>query len=88
MKRVTIILSDGFEEIEAISVIDILRRATVSVEVLAVGDVNVTGGHGITMLADDVFDYYGALDFDAIIFPRKYSDLPKPNRQALSKNKS
>jgi len=68
MKRVAIIISDGFEEIEAISVIDILRRATVSVEVLSVGDVNVTGGHGITMLADDVFDYYGALEFDAIIF--------------------
>lgn len=68
MKKVAIILSDGFEEIEAISVIDILRRATVSVEVLSIGDINVTGGHGITVIADDVFDYYSALDFDAIIF--------------------
>lgn len=68
MKRVAIVFADGFEEVELVSVIDILRRATVSVEMLSVGDVNVTGAHGITMLADEVFDYYSALDFDAIIF--------------------
>lgn len=69
MKRVAVILAEGFEEIETISVIDILRRATISVEVFSLGDVKVTGGHGITMIADDVFNYYNVLDFDAIIFP-------------------
>ena len=68
MKRVAIILADGFEEIEAVTTIDILRRATVSVEVLSVGDIHVTGGHGVTIIADEVFDYYSALDYDAIIF--------------------
>ena len=68
MKKVAIILSDGFEEIEAISVIDILRRATIGVEILSLNDINVTGGHGITIIADERFDYYSALEFDGIIF--------------------
>lgn len=68
MKRVAIILAEGFEEIEAITVIDILRRATISVDVLSVGDTKITGAHGITVIADDIFDYYSNLDYDAIVF--------------------
>ena len=68
MKKVAIILSDGFEEMEAVAVIDILRRATIGVEILSLNDINVTGGHGITIIADEKFDYYSALDFDGIIF--------------------
>lgn len=83
MKRVAIILAEGFEEVEAISVIDILRRATVAVEVLSVGNSNVTGGHGVTIIADDIFDYYSSLDFDAIVFAGGMK-----NATILSENKS
>lgn len=68
MKKVAIILADGFEEIEAVSVIDILRRCTIGVEVLSINDLKVTGGHGLTIVADEIFDYYSVLDFDAIVF--------------------
>ena len=68
MKKVAMILAEGFEEIEAVNTIDILRRATINVEIISIGDVSITGSHGITITADDVFDYYGMLDFDAIIF--------------------
>ena len=68
MKTIGVILTDGFEELEAISVIDILRRATCNVEVISLSDSNVTGAHRITLIADDIFDYYSSLDFDGIIF--------------------
>lgn len=68
MKRVAVILADGFEEMEAINTIDILRRATIDVEIVAISDTCLTGAHGITITADDVFDYYGMLDYDAIVF--------------------
>lgn len=68
MKRIGIIISDGFEEIEAITTIDILRRAGVKVEILGLDNATVTGSHGIPILVDDIFDYYSALDFDGIVF--------------------
>ena len=68
MKRVAVILADGFEEMEAINTIDILRRASIMVDIIALRNVSLTGAHGITITADDVFNYYGLLDFDAIIF--------------------
>lgn len=68
MKKVAIILADSFEEIEAINTIDILRRAGVDVQIIALRDIALTGAHGITITADEVFDYYGLLDLDAIVF--------------------
>lgn len=83
MRKVAIILAEGFEEIEAIAIIDILRRATISVEVLSVADIRLTGSHGITIMADETFDYYSALDYDAIVFAGGMK-----NAIALSENKS
>lgn len=68
MKSVCLILSEGFEEIEAISVIDILRRGGVNVDIFSTNDLQVTGAHGITIFADEIFDYYSCLDFDCIAF--------------------
>lgn len=50
---VYILLADGFEEVEAIAPLDILRRASYEVKTVSIGDTReVTGAHGITVLAD------------------------------------
>ncbi|MFO1478998.1 MAG: DJ-1 family glyoxalase III [Turneriella sp.] len=48
-----VLLAEGFEEIEAITIIDTLRRAQVETQVAAIGSsLEVHGGHGITVKAD------------------------------------
>jgi 4-methyl-5(b-hydroxyethyl)-thiazole monophosphate biosynthesis len=50
MKKVAVMLADGFEEIEALSPVDLLRRA--SVEVVTVGKELVKGSRGISVATD------------------------------------
>lgn len=60
---VAVLLADGFEEIEALSVVDILRRAEIEVSAVSIGQKNVVGGHGICVEADLLF---GELDVSAV----------------------
>ena len=51
------LLAEGFEEIEALTVVDILRRADIEVKTVSVtGSKEVTGGHGITVKSDMCID--------------------------------
>lgn len=52
-----VFLANGFEEIEAVTIIDYLRRANVEVTTVAVSNVNlVTGSHKIPVIADVALD--------------------------------
>ncbi|MDR1734784.1 MAG: DJ-1/PfpI family protein [Oscillospiraceae bacterium] len=65
-----IFLTDGFEEIEAIAPIDILRRARVNISVIGVPKRTVTGAHGIALLCDlAISDIHPDEPFDGIILP-------------------
>ena len=56
-EKVYVFLADGLEEIEGLTVVDILRRAGVSTEMVSVTDsLDITGSHGIQIKADRLFD--------------------------------
>ena len=63
-------LANGFEELEAIAPIDMLKRAGVKVVTVGVDNKNVTGSHGITIVADITCDeVVFSNDIEAIILP-------------------
>ncbi|HEX9758880.1 MAG TPA: DJ-1 family glyoxalase III [Nitrospiria bacterium] len=69
MKRVVVPLAPGFEEIEAITVIDILRRAGVEVMVAGIVEGAIEGRCGIKVIPDGSIDRVKAADFEMIILP-------------------
>ena len=71
MKKVLVLLAQGFEEIEAVAVIDILRRAGVIVQICSTGKEDVTGNHGITLKSDVRLDYIDIYSdtYDLIYLP-------------------
>ncbi len=68
MGKVCILLADGFEEIEAITTIDVLRRANIDVHVLGVTGLDICGAHHVRIHADALLrDAEGP--WDAVILP-------------------
>ena len=62
MKRTALLAADGFEEVEGLTVVDLLRRAGLTCDIIAVSDgEEITGSHGIRIGADH--------SFDAVIIP-------------------
>ncbi len=66
---VYVMLADGFEEIEALVVVDILRRAEIDVKTVSVNNAKlVTGSHNITVSADVFLDDIND-NYDMIVLP-------------------
>lgn len=67
---VYVFLADGFEEIEAIATIDLLRRAGVEVCTVSVSEREyVNGAHGITVKADSLFSAKDFADAEMLVLP-------------------
>ncbi|QIA07457.1 DJ-1 family glyoxalase III [Draconibacterium halophilum] len=70
MKKIAVHLADGFEEIEAISIIDVLRRAEFDVDVVSMNkSMEVNGAHDITVKADTMFEDLDYTNIDMIVLP-------------------
>lgn len=70
MKKIAVHLAEGFEEIEAISIIDVLRRAELDVVVVSVtGKTEVNGSHQIKVTADKLFEDIDYNTIDMIVLP-------------------
>lgn len=70
MSKVALHIGDGFEEIEALSVVDILRRAEIDTVLVSIKDTKmVTGSKGIVVEADKLFEEINYEEIDMIVLP-------------------
>ena len=69
MSKVLVPLAEGFEEIEAVTIVDLLRRAGIEVCTASLAGREVTGSHGIAVMADARLDEVDAGDCDMIVLP-------------------
>lgn len=67
--RVLVPLAEGFEEIEAVTIVDTLRRAGVLVTTAGLRATQVDGAHGISVMADTTFERVDAANFDMLVLP-------------------
>ena len=69
MKKVLVALAPGFEEIETITVVDILRRAGAQVTLAATEEGPIEGSRGVSILPDTLIDLVDDKDFDLVVLP-------------------
>lgn len=70
MKKLLVFIADGTEEVEVVTVVDYLRRAGVTVDLVSVmADLEVTGAHGIKIIADKFVQDVDSKDYDAVYSP-------------------
>lgn len=67
--KVAVMLVDGFEEIEATTIIDVLRRAGIDAVFVGLNSDTAIGAHNISMKADTAFDDINFDNFDMIVLP-------------------
>lgn len=67
MKKVAVLLANGFEEIEALTVVDVLRRGNVNCSMVSINEKEVTGAHNIKVIADEIIS--DDLDVDMVVLP-------------------
>lgn len=70
MRKVAVFFADGCEEIEGLTVVDMLRRAKLEVAGVSItGSKEVHGSHNIVFLADGLFEEMNLDEFDGVVLP-------------------
>jgi len=69
MPRVLVPLAQGCEEVEAVTIIDLLRRANIEVVSAGLDDQPVTASRGVRLIADTTLDVALGQEFDMIVLP-------------------
>lgn len=69
MARVVVLLADGFEEVEAMAVVDVLRRGEVDVVIAGLHSGPVSSARKVRVVPDSVIDSITVGDFDMIVLP-------------------
>lgn len=68
MKKVAVMLAEGFEEIETLATVDVLRRAQTKCDIVSIKDEIVKGAHGTLVKADKIIGD-DISDYDMIVCP-------------------
>ena len=69
MKKVAVLLADGFEEGEALLIVDILRRASFECDMVSIKYINVVSTHGIKVQADKLISEIDRNSYAMIVLP-------------------
>ncbi len=70
MSKVYIFLADGFEDIEGLTVVDLMRRAKIDIRTISIKETReVTTSHGITLMTDGLFSETDFGDADMLVLP-------------------
>jgi protein deglycase len=70
MKQVAVFFAEGFEEVEALTVVDLLRRAQIQVEMVSIADgLEVTGAHQIKVTCDMHINDFHKDEVQMVILP-------------------
>lgn len=70
MAKTAIFLADGYEEIEALAVVDVFRRAGIEIDMVSISDDLLTNGsHKIQVLADKLIKDINFDEYDMLVLP-------------------
>ena len=69
MKKIAVIFANGTEEIEALTPVDVLRRAGVEVEIVSVSGKTPVGSHNIQIVTDKLVGEVDFSSYDGIVIP-------------------
>lgn len=68
--KILVFLADGFEEVEALTVVDYLRRMEIEVDMVSItGNTRVTGAHDITVFADKIIKQIDEIKYAGLVIP-------------------
>lgn len=69
MSHALVVIADGSEELEAVTVIDILRRAEIEVTVAGLADHDIRASRGVNLRTDTTLETVAGNDFDLVVLP-------------------
>lgn len=88
MKTIFVFLTTGFEEIEALGTVDVLRRAELNVKTVSLtGDKTVVASHGVPVIADLLFEEANFSDAEMLVLPGgtpKFNDHEGMKKEVLA----
>ena len=90
MKKIAVILANGFEEIEALTVVDVTRRAGFICDIVSISEEFVTGAHNVILKADKLYSN-DINDYDMIVLPGglpggPYAEIKNQAKELLNQN--
>lgn len=69
MIKIAVIFADGTEEIEGLTVVDVLRRANIKCDIVSLHSITPTGSHNIKIFADKTCKELNIDEYDGIVIP-------------------
>lgn len=81
-----LLLADGFEEVEAFTPVDMLRRSGAQVTTVGIGGREIVGARGIKVIADTVDTAVDLSDMDMLILPGGYPGYENLEKSSFVQN--